>query len=78
MYLILCLYRPHSALTAYRNRLTMPKLAVAGTSDGMNLLDDSHYWYNQMTQPMYLLLVSTAYHFNHRVFPSAIQVVVGL
>ena len=41
-------------LTAYIDRLTMPKYVVTAGGDEFFLPDDSHYYYNDMEGPTYL------------------------
>ena len=41
----------------YRERLTMPKMMTSGTSDQFFLPDETHNWWNDIPQPMYLRCV---------------------
>lgn len=47
---------------AYRERLTMPKLIVAATGDEFFLLDDSHYYYDGLPGPTYMMMCENTHH----------------
>ena len=62
---------PNTALMAsiidpvvYASRLTMPKLVIDAGGDEFFMLDDNHFWYNQMaaTGETHLLMVQDAEH----------------
>jgi len=60
---------PNTALMAdiidpyvYRSRLTMPKLVIDADGDEFFMLDDNHYWWDNMQGEMHLLMVQNAEH----------------
>ena len=54
IYLLLFILRKFLSFKGYRARLTMPKLLIAATGDEFFLCQDTHYWWSNMTKPMYL------------------------
>jgi PhoPQ-activated pathogenicity-related protein len=55
---VLNLYYSHviaNCTVGYRARLTMPKLLIVAAADQFFLLQDSHYFLENMSAPMYML-----------------------
>ncbi|XP_041363192.1 autocrine proliferation repressor protein A-like [Gigantopelta aegis] len=47
---------------SFKDTLTMPKLIISATGDEFFLLDDSHYYYNDLIGPKYLKILPNAEH----------------
>ncbi|XP_072027744.1 autocrine proliferation repressor protein A-like [Amphiura filiformis] len=47
---------------AYKDRLTMPKYIITASNDEFFLVDDSHYYFDQMIGPTYMRIVANAEH----------------
>ncbi|XP_064605796.1 autocrine proliferation repressor protein A-like [Liolophura sinensis] len=47
---------------SYNDRLTMPKLVISTGGDEFFLPDDSHYYFNQLSEPKYMRILPNAEH----------------
>jgi PhoPQ-activated pathogenicity-related protein len=56
----------------YKERFTMPTLAMSSTGDYFFLLDDNHHWWDDIPGPHYLMMLPNA---EHTMAPHYLQVV---
>ena len=45
----------------YRERLTMPKLVIDAGGDEFFMLDDNHFWWDDMVGELHLLMVQVGF-----------------